>query len=264
MLLPEKICGLVAEADYEIDDIGMSDSSVLVYGSKVLKVQKDNEESENEYRMMQWLQGKLPVPMVYAYEISDDKAYLLMSKCEGQMACCHEYMRNPAVQGKLLADGLKKLWSIDISDCPSEQRISYKLDKARYNVENNLVDLDNVQPDTFGEKGFRNPMELLQWLCDNIPDEEPVLSHGDFCLPNIFGIRDEVTGYIDLGQAGIADKWCDIALCYRSLSNNYNGKYKYHGNNTYSDYDDLLLFRELGIEPDWEKIRYYILLDELF
>lgn len=69
---------------------------------------------------------------------------------------------------------------------------------------------------------------------------------------------------LDLGKTGIADKWCDIALCYRSLSNNYSGKYKHRRNRIDSEYDDLLLFRKLGIEPDWEKIRYYILLDELF
>ena len=34
--------------------------------------------------------------------------------------------------------------------------------------------------------------------------------------------------------------------------------------NTHEGYDDMLLFRELCLEPDWEKIRYYILLDELF
>ena len=32
----------------------------------------------------------------------------------------------------------------------------------------------------------------------------------------------------------------------------------------YTDYDESLLFHELGITPNWEKIRYYILLDELF
>ncbi len=88
-----------------------------------------------------------------------------------------------------------------------------------------------------------------------------MLSHGDYCLPNIFGIQEKITGYIDLGKTGIADKWCDIALCYRSISHNYSGRYS---KKTYSGYDDLLLFHELDIEPNWEKIRYYILLDELF
>lgn len=264
MFLPEKIRNLIADENYEVDHIGMSESSVLIYENKVLKVQEYKEEAENEYRMLQYLHDKLPVPSIYAHEISDGKSYLLMSKCEGEMACFHEYMNNPAVLCKLLADGLKKLWSIDISDCLSDQRLSHKLVQAEYNIENGFVDLDNVEPDTFGENGFKNPMELLQWLHNNKPEEELVLSHGDYCLPNIFGIQDEVSGYIDLGKTGIADKWCDIAICYRSLLHNYSGKYKQLGNNTYSDYDELLLFRELGIKPNWEKIRYYILLDELF
>lgn len=261
MFLPEGIKKLVADETYKADDIGMSEASVLLFGDKVLKVQEYNAEAENEYRMMLYLQGKLPVPDIYTHETEGGKFWLLMGKCQGLMACAPEYMTNPEIQCKLLADGLKRLWSTDISDCPCDQRLTSKLEQARYNIEHGLVDLDNVEPDTFGEKGFRSPADLLQWLYANMPEEEPVLSHGDFCLPNIFGTGEAVTGYIDLGKTGIADKWCDIAICYRSLSHNYSGKY--HGK-AYSDYDDMLLFRELGIEPDWEKIRYYILLDELF
>jgi len=261
MFLPENIKRFVADESYNTDEIGMSDSSVLIYKDKILKVQELNEESENEYRMMLYLQGKLPVPAVYARETAGGMSYLLMSKCRGQMACAREYMTNPAMQCRLLAKGLKRLWDTDISDCLSDQRLPHKLEQAKYNVEHGLVDLDNVEPDTFGEKGFENPAALLQWLYANMPEEEPVLSHGDYCLPNLFGVGDEVTGYIDLGKTGVADKWCDIALCYRSLSHNYSGKY--HGN-AYSRHDEMLLFRQLGIEPDWEKIHYYILLDELF
>lgn len=68
-------------------------------------------------------------------------------------------------------------------------------------------------------------------------------------------------GLIDLGRTGVADKWCDIALCYRSLSHNFSGRYN---RSIHADFDEMLLFKELEIEPDWEKLRYYILLDELF
>lgn len=264
MFLPEKICSLITDEDFKTDTIGMSEASVFLYGNKVLKVCDENEEAENEYRMMKYLRGRLPVPQVYAHEISEGKSYLLMSKCEGAMACSHEYMKNPALLCKLLANGLKRLWSVDVSDCPSNQSLSHKLIQAEYNVKNGLVDLENVEPDTFSEKGFGSPAKLLQWLQENKPEEELVLSHGDYCLPNIFGICNSVTGYIDLGKTGIADKWCDIAICYRSLKHNFGGKYGDSANAVYPDYDEGLLFRELGIEPDWEKIRYYILLDELF
>lgn len=65
---------------------------------------------------------------------------------------------------------------------------------------------------------------------------------------------------IDLGNAGIADKWQDLALCYRSLKHNANGSY----GKIYSGIHEDDLFKLLGIEPDPEKLRYYILLDELF
>lgn len=260
LYLPEKTAAMIGDEPYITDSTGMSEACVRIYEDKVLKVQPDNEEAENEYSMMQYLRGKIPVPAIYSYERADGKSYLVMSKCPGQMACSSGYMRNPAMLCKLLADGLKKLWSVDISDCPSDWRLEHKLACAEYNVNNGLVDTDNVEPDTFGDNGFKNPAELLHWLAHKMP-EEPVLSHGDYCLPNLFGLDGAVTGYIDLGRTGIADKWCDIALCYRSLSHNYSGKY---GGINYPDYDEKLLFRELGIEPDWEKIRYYILLDELF
>lgn len=62
-----------------------------------------------------------------------------------------------------------------------------------------------------------------------------------------------ISGFIDLGRSGKADKWYDIAFCVRSIRDNYREE-KYVK----------LFFDLLGIEPDWEKIKYYILLDELF
>lgn len=261
MLLPEKIQNLIIGEEYRTDEIGESGSSILLFQDKVLKIQKCSREADGEYRMMKWLHDKLPVPRILAYETMNDQTFLVMSKIDGRMACDEEYMKNLPMQVRLLSSGLKMLWDVDISDCPVNWDMDHKLAQARYNVENDLVDLDNVEPDTFGENGFESPKDLLEWLYENRPEEELMLSHGDYCLPNIFGVEDEVSGFIDLGRTGVADKWCDIALCYRSLAHNYSGRY--HGQ-AYSGYDEQLLFRELGIRPDWEKIRYYNLLDELF
>lgn len=52
MQLPETIMNLIAGEQYITDDIGMSDSSVLIFSDKVLKIQKDNKESHNEYSIM--------------------------------------------------------------------------------------------------------------------------------------------------------------------------------------------------------------------
>lgn len=100
-------------------------------------------------------------------------------------------------------------------------------------------------------------MDLYHWLIENKPSEELCFTHGDYFLPNIFIDGNFVTGFIDLGRAGIADKWQDIALCVRSIGYNLRNC---DGKDRYVD----MLFEHLKIEPDWEKINYYILLDELF
>lgn len=259
--LPDKIKNLIAEEAYSIDDMGMSHSTVLLFSDKILKIQEISEEAENEYRAMEWLQGKLPVPKVLGYERDEKNIYLLMTRVSGEMACSDKYMKDPEQLTTLLAEALQMLWKIDIHSCPFTWNLEKKLRLSKQAVENNLVDVDNAAPGTFGENGFKDPYHLLEWLNRHQPEEELVLSHGDFCLPNIFFENGKVSGYIDLGMTGIADKWQDVALCYRSLLHNYNGRYT---GKKYPGFLAEMLFEKLGLEPDWEKIRYYILLDEHF
>lgn len=261
--LPEKIKSLIGNETYSFDRVGMSDSTVILLSDKILKIQNINIESDNEYQLMEWLQDKLPVPRVLAYEMDENKNknYLLMTKVPGEMSCADHYMKNPEQLVNLLVEGLKMLWKVDISNCTYKNGLKEKLQRAEYNINNNLVEMDNVEAKTFGENGFENPEHLLKWLIANRPDEEYAFSHGDYCLPNIFLHDGKISGYIDLGRAGIADKWQDIALCYRSLSHNYDGKYN---GVEYQGYREDMLFEKLDIVPDWDKIRYYLLLDELF
>jgi kanamycin kinase/aminoglycoside 3'-phosphotransferase-3 len=244
-----------------MDTIGKSDSSVVIFDDMVLKIQKQSQESDNEHGIMMWLDGKLPVPRVLGFEKQEGYSFLLMSKIDGVMSCHNFYLERPDELTMLLAEGLKMLWDVDVACCPFLSHLHVKLTQAQYNVQMGLVDVDDAQPETFGERGFKNPERLLQWLMDNKPEEELVLSHGDFCLPNIFLKEHKVSGFIDLGKMGIADKYQDIALCYRSLKKNLAGAY---GGSVREEIDDKLLFDNLGIAPDYEKIRYYILLDELF
>ncbi len=261
MEIPSKFKNLIGEKFGIKDNLSLSGASVYLFDDMVLKIQNLSKESENEYKMMCWLDGKLPVPKIIEFDKTNKLSYLLMSKCIGEMACCKQLMNNPKQQTELLAQTLFSLWNIDISDCPSDQSLDNKLAQAEYNVNNNLVDIENCEPGTFGDGGYSSPKALLDWLQNNKPDEEPVLSHGDFCLPNVLFADRQLSGLIDLGRSGKADKWCGIALCYRSLINNYNGTYT---GEAIFGFCDSYLFDALQIKPDWEKIRYYILLDELF
>ncbi len=261
MSIPESIRRLIGAKDYKIDAVGRSDSQVIVFDEMVLKIEKYREETENEYRMMEWLCDKLPVPKILYREVEDGINYLLMTKVEGKMCCEVEILEDPQQVAKLLAEGLKMLWSVDVSQCPNSSGIEDVLRNAEIRVHNNLCSIEDAEPETYGEGGFDSPKELLNWLKENKPTQELVFSHGDYCLPNILVTEDNVSGFIDLGRSGIADKYQDIALCYRSLAHNCKGAY---GGRVYEGFDATILFDELNIIPDWNKIKYYILLDELF
>ena len=260
MDIPESILRKIAGKEYVCDDIGRSGSSVLMFEDMVLKIETESEEARRAAAMMQWLEGRIPAPELLEWTTCGGMSYTLMTRVRGEMACVPRYMERPKKLAKLLAHGLRMLWETEASECPVKNGLNEKLALARMRVEQGLVDVEDAEPGTFSPGGFASPRELLIWLEENRPEEEMVLSHGDFCLPNIYLKDGCVSGFVDLGRSGAADKWQDIALCWRSLMANADGTYGCR----YGGYDRSLLFDELGIEPDWEKVRYFILLDELF
>lgn len=264
-LFPAELNARLSGYTHKKDRIGCSSAGVFRYehNSDVmyLKVAEGSDEIQRERDLLVWLKGKVPVPDVLYYEEQDGYAFLLMTKAEGFMTCdCprnavgeQDKVHEPIAQTvKLLADGLHMLQAVDIWECPVENTLDHKLKSALYNIEHGLVDMDDFEEGN----NFDSPMEVYRWLTENRPPEELCFTHGDFCLPNIFINDKEVTGFIDVGRGGIADKWQDIALCVRSLG--YNLRHTEQ-----QEYIDLL-FTNLGIQPDEAKIRYYILLDELF
>ena len=224
---------------YTIDDIGMSGNRVLIFDDMVLKIEENSKTMEEQVKLMQWLDGKLSVPKVLAYEVAGETSYLLMTKMEGNMSCDTYYLEHPDILLKALAAGLKSLWDVEIDGCPRVRDLDLILKEAHHQVEH----------------------DLLEWLEQNRPEWDPVFSHGDYCLPNVFLKDGNFKGFIDLDRAGVCDRWNDIAICYRSLKYNFNGTY---GGKVYEDFKPERLFEALEIEPDWDKIRYYLLIDELF
>lgn len=262
MNIPESIKKYIDGKQYELDDLGKSDSKIMLFDDMVLKIEPVRAENETTVKLMRWLEGKIPAPQVICFEKDDTYQYLLMTRVIGDVLCSTYYLEHPKELLALLASAFKMLWSVDVAGCPRTCDWDSELAEARRRVENNLVDISDAEPDTFGEGGrFKDPYELLSWLEANKPSFEPVLSHGDFCLPNILVKDGSVNGFIDLGDTGIGDKWKDIALGYRSLKHNFDGTF---GGKVYPDFDPEMLWEVLGIEPDREKIDYFILLDELF
>lgn len=257
MYLPPSIEKLTRGQPYTLDTIGQSGARIRLYSDRVLKIQPQSEESNRERGIMTWLSGKLPVPEILGAETVDGTSYLLMSRLPGKMSCDPTFMQDPKQTIPILAQGLQMLWQVDVSDIPMQHTLEEKLWEAEYRVRQGLCDPENAEPGTYGPGGFSSPAHLLSWLRENRPPITPVFSHGDYCLPNVFLDGGRVSGYLDLGRSGVCDPYQDIALCYRSLLHNYEEQPN-------PAFRPETLFDALGLEPNWEKIRYFILLDELF
>ena len=78
-----------------------------------------------------------------------------------------------------------------------------------------------------------------------------MVCHGDYCPPNALLMDGAVTGYVDLGELGVADRWRDIAVGGWSVGWNFGPEY------------EPLFYESYGIEPHAERMAFYRLLWEL-
>lgn len=105
---------------------------------------------------------------------------------------------------------------------PFDQTLKVKLPAACRRVELNLVDPSDFDDERKGQSAN----EAMQCLIETpTPPEELVFCHGDLCLPNVLIIAGRCSGFIDLGRAGVADKYQDLALLGRSISWDLNPVY---------------------------------------
>lgn len=258
--IPASIKRLIGYQKGQLDSIGCSDAQVLMFEDKVLKIQPDCNISANEYYMMRWLKGKLPVPDIIAAEHVDGIRYLLMSRIQGKYLCDSAILDDQIRLAELVAEGLRMLWSVNISDCPTIRTLDEKFKEIEEGLRSGWITREQAgQPETYGPDGFDSPAHLFDWLIKHRPEEEPVLSHGDYCLPNLFAGSIGMTGFIDLGFAGVADKWVDIEKVLWSMWANSTGQF----GGKKREFNRQLLFDALEMKPDEEKLRYYGLLNEL-
>ncbi|WP_340296078.1 phosphotransferase, partial [Aquipuribacter hungaricus] len=78
------------------------------------------------------------------------------------------------------------------------------------------------------------------------PDDRRVVCQGDACAPNTLLADDgSVTGYVDLGRLGVADRWADLAPACWSADHNYG-----------PGHADLVC-EGYGVTPDRERLAWY-------
>lgn len=252
--LPMCIQEQIQNLPYTMDDVGLSGSTVIVFADRVLKIEPHSTKVDGTVEMMHWLTGKLPIPQVIEYAVENGLSYLLMTRIPGEMCCSPYYMAHSDEMVSLMAEGLKRLWSIDITGCPRECPLENELQEALRRIRNG-----RLSPDELAECGFETAEDMAHWLETHPVPYEPVLSHGDYCLPNLLLKDGKISGFIDIGDIGIADRYSDIVDCWNSLKNNFGGVF---GGPVYPDFDPDILFEKLGITIDPEKFRYCRLIEK--
>ena len=243
--------------DAKVDEIGIgcSDSQVIKINKKeniyFLKIASTGL-LKSEYEKLMWLNKKISkyVPEVILYEQENNIEYLITKALPGEMVCSDYYLNHPNEGIEIVIDAFNKIYSIDIKDCPFDVSLDYKLKLVKNNIDNGYILEENINEEIL--KKYGSIEDIYNYLIENKFDEELVFSHGDISLPNIFAYNNELSGFIDVGDCGIADKWFDIAIMTRTLIMNY-GK----------EYLDIF-YKKMNIEPDNFKINYYLTMMELY
>lgn len=214
-----------------------------VHIGRTLKPEKDR---------LDWLKGKLPVPDVLSFTVEKETEYMLLSLVKGHHAAdeiFHDPERKRRIT-KLLADGLKKIHNLKVKDCPFDQTVSRQIERARYQITLGQVDVDDFDEKRKGRK----VEELFDELLHTLPDHEDIVfTHGDYCLPNIIINDQGISGFIDWGKGGYADRYQDLAIAARSIT--YNLGFEYVP----------IFLKEYGMDHvDEAKMEFFQFMDEFF
>ena len=203
-----------------------------------------------EMQRLRWLAGRLPVPEVVGYEVTPEAEYLAVTRLPGMPMHHPDALLHPLRVTELLARALRELHALPLRDCPFNATLAFTLRAARDRVRAGLVDESDFDDERLGQTG----QQVLEDLLRGRPlYEDIVVTHGDACLPNLLLDGEYISGFVDVGRLGLADRHTDLALAYRSLEGDLGPEMAEHFLNVYG--------RAL-VDP--AKLRYYALLDELF
>ncbi|GAA4043263.1 phosphotransferase [Nonomuraea soli] len=200
---------------------------------------KRGPHARREHERLTWLGAHgIAVPEVAAFE---DDVLVLADAGAPSLATSP-----PPGIGAVMGSVLKALHALPVATCPFDERLDVQLTRARRQVIEGLVDVEDFDEDNLG----LTARQVLDRLHAERPrDEDLVVTHGDFTPSNVLngGML------IDLGRVGTGDRYRDLALAVRDLREDF-------GEGAVGEF-----FTAYGLHaPDTARLAYYRLIDELF
>ncbi|MEU0122099.1 APH(3'') family aminoglycoside O-phosphotransferase [Streptomyces albidoflavus] len=207
-----------------------------------------------------WLRGQgVPGPRVLDWRAGEAGACLVTGAVPGVPAD-----QVPAEQLAAawagIADAVRRLHEVPVSACPFGRRLDAMVAVAR-----EVVARDAVNPEFLSDEQRGTPgPELLDRLTRQLAlrrEQEAadlVVCHGDLCLPNIVLDPEtlDVSGFIDLGRLGVADRHADLALLLANARETWPDEERARG-------ADAAFAERYGLAPDTGRLRFYLHLDPL-
>ena len=202
-----------------------------------------------EATRMRWAGAYTSVPVVVDQVTSDAGSWLVTEALTGGMAVLDRWKERPEIAVRAIGSGLRVFHdALPVADCPFSWSAEDRIGAARQRAEAGEIDPaawhDVHKP--LGAEG------ALAAVSKPPPVDELVVCHGDTCAPNLLiGDDGEPTGWVDLGDLGVADRWADLAIATWSTTWNYGPGW------------EGALLEAYGVEPDPGRTAYYRLLYDL-
>jgi kanamycin kinase len=211
-----------------------------------------------EAERLRWLRAQqVPCPEPVDAGTIDEYEYLVTEAAPGLTAAQSWPAGSRMAVVDAVADFVRQLHTLPVTDCPFDRRLKVRLPLAQEVAGLGLVDLKALDAKRRGWSINQLVTELIA-TARQVGREEPVVCHGDYCLPNVLVDPDsrQVSAIIDVGRLGVADRYTDLALMTRSLASvTLNPQYGRR-------FADRFLYRYGEIPADPDRIALYRLLDE--
>lgn len=201
----------------------------------------------DEFDRLRWIGRTLPCPEVVAFDTEDGVDYLLITRIPGSDGTDTHEQLGPRRFVDVLATALRTFHDRPIDDCPFQATAAQQLEMAEARLRHGLVAATHL-PARYLGLSPEDLMEILQRLRPSPADL--VFTHGDASLPNFMFVGEWLSGYVDLGMAGVAEPSRDLALAACSVTRNIGGRWVRP------------LLEAYGLPADDIRMEFYMLLDE--
>lgn len=207
-----------------------------------------------------WLSDQgIPGPRVLDWQSGGAGACLVTSAVPG-IPADQVSAQDLRVAWDRIADAVRRLHEVPVAQCPFRRDLDAVVAVAR-----DVVAREAVKPEFLPVDQQRTrAAELLDRLTRQVPRRreqeaaDTVVCHGDLCLPNI--ILDpqtlDVSGFIDLGRLGSADRYADLALLLANARETWTDEQRARA-------ADAAFAEQYGITLDDDRLRFYLHLDPL-